>query len=55
MQITTPAAKTATQKAVTFSAQGLAAGFYLLGVETITATTAAKSFEAITLTVFAND
>ena len=55
VEIVTPGAKTATQKAVTFSANTLAAGFYVLGLETITATTAAKSFEAITLTVFAND
>jgi len=52
-QITTPAKETLTQSAVTFPSSALAAGFYLLGVETITATTAAKSDEAITLTVFA--
>lgn len=54
VEIKTPAAKTATQKAVTFPAP-TAAGFYVLGLETITATTAAKSFEAITLSLFAND
>jgi len=54
VEITTPAAKTATQKAVTFTPP-TAAGFYVLAVETITATTAAKSFEAITLTMFASD
>lgn len=51
-QVTTPGAKTINHATAIFPAP-TTAGVYALGIETITATTAAKSFEAVTTALYA--